>query len=174
MSDLFHELVPDDFVASVFETMAATERHTYQVLTKRPERMRDVLQRLQPLPLANVWLGTSIENNRWVARADALRETPAAVRFISAEPLLGAVDTLDLTHIDWVIVGGESGPRARRMDVEWAFDLVDACDRAGVACFVKQLGSVVARELGLSAKGGGEDLSVFPAGLRVRQMPVAA
>lgn len=184
MSDLFHELVPVEFIASVFATMAATPQHTYQVLTKRPERMRDVLAHLGAgaaemeaagaVPLANVWLGTSIENNRWARRADALRETPSAVRFISAEPLLGPLGELDLMGIDWLIVGGESGPRARRMNPQWALELVDACERAGVACFVKQLGSVLARELGLPAKGGGEDVSVFPAGLRVRQMPLAA
>ena len=179
MSDLFHELVPVDFIASVFATMAATPQHTYQVLTKRPERMRDLLLRWEAdvgetAPLSNVWLGTSIENNRWATRADALRETPAAVRFVSAEPLLGPVDELDLTDIDWLIIGGESGPRARRMDPVWALELVEACRDAGVACFVKQLGTVLARELGLPAKGGGEDVSVFPTGLRVREMPIAA
>lgn len=184
MSDLFHELVPADFIASVFATMAATPQHTYQVLTKRPERMCDLLVEWEAeaaemevpgaVPLANVWLGTSIENNRWVARAHALRDTPSAVRFVSAEPLLGPLDQLDLAGVDWLIIGGESGPRARRMNPEWALDLVDACERAGVACFVKQLWSVLARELGLPAKGGGEDVSVFPSGLRVRQMPLAA
>jgi protein gp37 len=171
MSDLFHELVPDGFVDEVFAAMMLAPRHTFQVLTKRPERMQkwasaswggyfeppedrgDVVRQTAfemsvPLaaippepwdwPLPNVWLGTSIENDRFVGRADALRETPAAVRFISAEPLLGPLPSLDLTGIDWLIVGGESGPGFRAMDPEWAIDLVARADAAGVAVFVKQ------------------------------------
>ena len=139
MSDLFHERVPDIFIARVWETMAHAHQHTFQVLTKRPERMRDwvisndilTTWRLGPPPaltawvIRNVWLGTSIENDRYVGRADALRETPAAVRFISAEPLLGPLPSLDLTGIDWLIVGGESGPGARPMDPVWVRELVE-------------------------------------------------
>jgi protein gp37 len=162
MSDLFHEEVPDSFIGLIFQTMAMATQHTFQVLTKRPERMRDYLLRSgtgEPgVPLSNVWLGTSIENRRYVYRADLLRETPAAVRFISAEPLLGPLvydegshvggyedanpifspagwsdrerfdgAPLDLTDIDWLIVGGESGPGHRPMRVEWVRDLRDAC-----------------------------------------------
>jgi len=159
MSDLFHELVPQAFIAEVFRQMAAADQHTYQVLTKRPERMRDVvghlyeeLDDLGPEPLPNVWLGTSIENARFVSRAAAVRETCAAVRFISAEPLLGPVaGDLDLTDIDWVIVGGESGPRHRPMKAAWARDLRNSCVAAGVAYFFKQWG-------GRTPKAGGREL----------------
>jgi protein gp37 len=152
MSDLFHERVPDNFIRDVFLTMAMAREHTFQILTKRPERMRDLLacnftpgwapglfaDDLWPLP--NVWLGTSIENDRFVGRADALRETPAAVRFISAEPLLGPLPSLDLTGIDWLIVGGESGQHSRKMDPEWVRDLRDRASAANVAFFFKQWG----------------------------------
>lgn len=194
MSDLFHEDIPDDYIARVFAAMAAAPKHIFMVLTKRPERMRDwfawegpsinrcgtvrnefdfhfasrcePMARLFPWPLPNVWLGVSIENRRFVDRADLLRQTPAAVRFISAEPLLGPLvptqrhdpaegfeceecqaraievwkdphrgmtwrcgrhrQALDLTSIDWLIVGGESGPGHRRIDPQWARDLRDA------------------------------------------------
>ncbi|HWJ49574.1 MAG TPA: phage Gp37/Gp68 family protein, partial [Solirubrobacteraceae bacterium] len=180
MSDLFHEEVPDYFIAQVFEVMEQAPQHTFQVLTKRPERMRQLLLAWSMdgggySPPANVWLGTSIENRRYVHRADLLRETPAAVRFISAEPLLGPLvhDTdvgmyndcshsvcdcpkrlgdpytpcwsdayegpeLDLTDIDWLIVGGESGPGHRRMDPWWVESLRDACETT--AFFFKQWG----------------------------------
>jgi protein gp37 len=153
MSDLFHELVPEEYVRRVFEVMAAAPRHTFQVLTKRPERMREVVERLyagaEPLP--NVWLGTSIENDRWVSRADAVRQSPAAVRFISAEPLLGPLPSLELAGIDWLIVGGESGPRHRPVDPEWVRDLRNRATAAGVAFFFKQWG-------GRTPKAGGRTL----------------
>jgi protein gp37 len=107
MSDLFHPKVPADFVAQVFEVMAETPQHIYQVLTKRPKRARQLLQGWSPSP--NVWLGVSVEDDRQVDRAVILREVPVAVRFLSCEPLLGPLPSLDLTEIDWVIVGGESG-----------------------------------------------------------------
>jgi protein gp37 len=145
MSDLFHELVPDAFIHGVFDRMAAADWHSYQILTKRPERMADVVKSYYalhpaPEPLPHVWLGTSIENERWTARADAVRQTPAAVRFISAEPLLGPLPSLDLTAIDWLIVGGESGAGARPMQTEWALDLRDQASRTGTAFFFKQWG----------------------------------
>jgi protein gp37 len=165
MSDLFHERVPAEFIDRVFATMALSPQHTFQVLTKRPERMAgylvgDGITRRPWIaeaaqtnidarwPLPNVWLGTSIENDRYVGRADALRETPAAVRFISAEPLLGPLPSLDLTGIDWLIVGGESGKGARPMDPEWVRDLRDRAVDAGVAFFFKQWG-------GRTPKAGG-------------------
>ncbi len=146
MADLFHEEVPEEFIHRVWLIMDAAKEHTFQVLTKRPERMREVLEwsclggRKWVLP--NVWLGVSIENNRWVGRADILRQTPAAVRFISAEPLLGPLPSLDLTGIDWLIIGGESGPKARPMDPAWARDLIERARAAGVAVFVKQMGGL--------------------------------
>ena len=151
MADLFHELVPFEYVDRVFTVMAATPRHTYQILTKRPERMKSFASRwlrTHREPLPNVWLGVSIENDRWAGRAELLRETPAAVRFISAEPLLGPLQDLDLSRIDWLIVGGESGPRHRPIDPEWPRDLRDRAIAAGVAFFFKQWG-------GRTPKSGG-------------------
>ncbi|MDR3638553.1 MAG: phage Gp37/Gp68 family protein [Isosphaeraceae bacterium] len=153
MSDLFHELVPDPYIRQVFDVMAQCPQHEFQVLSKRPERMCAVhrlwTERHGILP--NVWLGTSIENDRWVGRAGALRETPAAVRFISAEPLLGPLPSLDLTNIDWLIVGGESGVGHRPMEAGWVRDLRDRAVEAGVAFFFKQWG-------GRTPRVGGREL----------------
>ena len=138
MSDLFHEDVPEDYVAMVFDTMERASWHTFQVLTKRPERAAALSETLS-WP-ENVWLGTSVELQRWTSRLDSLRRTPAAVRFLSCEPLLGPV-SLDLTSIDWVIVGGESGHRARRMRPAWARALRNQCQEAKVPFFFKQWGA---------------------------------
>jgi protein gp37 len=169
MSDLFHARVPREFIGRVWDVMSRTPQHTYQILTKRPERMRRVLGTLPDglwdLPLPNVWLGTSIEDNRRVGRADYLRETPAVVRFISAEPLLGPLPSLDLTGIDWLIIGGESGPGARLMRLEWAYDLIAQARAAGTAVFVKQLGTVWA------GAGKGGDWAWWPEDLRIREYP---
>ena len=151
MSDLFHERVPASYIGRVLETMRAAEQHVFQVLTKRPGRMASVMSQLQPDPLDNVWFGTSIESDRYVWRADKVRATPAAVRFLSLEPLLGPLPSLDLTSIDWVIVGGESGPRHRRLDLGWVRDIRDRCAVEGVAFFFKQVG-------GRTPKAGGRDL----------------
>lgn len=149
MSDLFHEDVPDRFIRSVFEVMSATPRHTYQVLTKRSKRLVRIASDLE-WP-ANVWMGVSVESARYRFRIDHLRGVPAAVRFISAEPLLGPLGPVDLAEIDWVIAGGESGPRARRMDIAWGRDLRDQCIAAGVDFFFKQWG-------GRTPKSGGREL----------------
>lgn len=134
MSDLFHELIPDDFISEVFRVMEDLPQHTFQVLTKRPERAA-----IWPGPWpSNVWMGTSVENRRVISRIDRLRECPAAIRFISAEPLLGHLGRLDLVGIHWVIVGGESGPGHRMMDPEWARSIRDQCTDARVAFFFKQ------------------------------------
>lgn len=138
MSDLFHEAIPFDFIASVFRTMVAADHHVFQVLTKRHERLAELAPDL--LWPANVWMGVTIENRRFVDRADFLRKVPAAVRFISAEPLLGPLDGLDLHDIDWLIAGGESGPRHRRCDPEWIRALRDRCVAEDVAFFMKQWG----------------------------------
>ncbi|MBM0235916.1 phage Gp37/Gp68 family protein [Micromonospora sp. ATA32] len=231
MSDLFHARVPGEHIARVWQTMATTSRHTYQILTKRPERMRDWVNRCkvspngwithdgtdpggaydgtgiivgypeptwqpgldrgprggklrgrgQPRaygwPLSNVWLGTSIESDKHVGRADALRATPAAVRFISAEPLLGPLPSLDLTGIDWLILGGESGAGARPLNVGWFHDLVDKAQDSGTAVFVKQLGAVWAQDTHVAGqpvartdpKGG--KLEYLPKALRIREYP---
>jgi protein gp37 len=138
MSDLFHEEIPDDFITQVFEAMGRAHWHTFQILTKRHERLVELAGRLDWPP--NVWMGVSIENRRFVHRADFLREIPAAVRFISAEPLLGPLDGLDLTEIDWLIAGGESGPGHRPVSESSLLDLRDRCRREGVDFFFKQWG----------------------------------
>lgn len=149
MSDLFHEDVPNDFLHAVFEVMRATPRHTYQVLTKRSRRLVELSPEVD-WP-ANVWMGVSVENARYRFRIDHLRQVPAAVRFISAEPLLGPLGEVDMTNIDWVIAGGESGPAARPMDVAWGRELRDQCVDAGVKFFFKQWG-------GRTPKAGGREL----------------
>lgn len=139
MSDLFHQGVPTSFIADVFAVMAETPWHTFQVLTKRSKRMAQLAEVL-PWP-DNVWMGVSVETDRYLFRVDHLRQVPSAIRFISAEPLLGPLATLDLTLIDWVIVGGESGHQARPMHPEWVTALRDRCQDAGVAFFFKQWGA---------------------------------
>jgi len=233
MSDLFHARVPAGFVGRVWDVMGQTPQHTYQILTKRPERMRAWVQQwadrtgdrdadgphgMPPLPrgpeavrgaytsgrarlfadmldsmgeppegcayppydwmegwrfwpgdLFNVWLGTSIELDRYCRRADDLRETPAAVRFLSLEPLLAPLPSLNLSGIGWCIIGGESGRGARRMEAAWARDLIAQCREAGVPVFVKQLGSVLGRELNAGSKGGA--IEAWPEDLRIREFP---
>jgi protein gp37 len=183
MADVLHAKVPVDFVAQVWAVMALTPQHTYQVLTKRPERYVHVLDDscrcggghrpgidfrhlvadysrrlarspchqvdvLARWPLANVWLGTSIESDDYVRRADALRAAPAATRFLSLEPLLGPLPSLNLAGIDWVIVGGESGPGHRPLDLDWVRQIRDRCVALGIPLFFKQVG-------GRTAKAGG-------------------
>lgn len=138
MSDLFHEDIPFEFLERVFDTMRRAHWHTFQVLTKREDRLVELAPHL-PWP-ENCWMGVTIENRRFVHRADALRAVPAAVKFISAEPLLGPLERLDLTNIDWLIAGGESGHKARPMRLDWARDLRDRCVAENVAFFFKQLG----------------------------------
>jgi protein gp37 len=138
MSDLFHARVTTDFIRRVFAVMEATPRHTYQVLTKRPRRVARLADTL-PWP-KNVWMGVSIEDDSVAWRADQLRLVPAAVRFISAEPLLGPLDALDLSGIEWLIAGGESGPSCRSMDRTWVEDLRLKCSDVDVAFFFKQWG----------------------------------
>lgn len=138
MSDLFHEEVPVHFIRSVFREMADTPRHTYQVLTKRARRLVEIAP-LLPWP-RNVWMGVSVEDGGTVERLDYLRKVPAAVRFVSCEPLIGPLGTLNLDRIDWVIVGGESGPGARPMRPEWAREIRMACERRQVPFFFKQWG----------------------------------
>lgn len=139
MSDLFHEQVPTGYVQKVFATMAKADWHQFQVLTKRPERASSIASML-PWP-PNVWFGVSVESQRYVGRINTLREIPAAKRFLSLEPLLGPLTSLNLARVDWVIVGGESGPKARPMDGAWVVDIRNQCQKAGVAFFFKQWGS---------------------------------
>lgn len=153
MSDLFHADVPKRFIGAALGTMAEARQHTFQILTKRPGRMVKVLQELQPDPLPNVWFGTSIESDRYVKRADLLAEAPAAIRFLSLEPLLGPLPSLELTGIDWVIVGGESGPRHRPIDPAWVRDLRNRCLAEGIPFFFKQWGGRTPKAKGRSLDG---------------------
>ena len=146
MSDLFHEDVPAEFVQSVFDVMNRAQMHTFQVLTKRPGRVSALDARLDWSP--NIWLGTSIESARWLDRLDALKSARAATKFLSLEPLLGPLPGLDLSGIDWVIVGGESGPGARPMDADWVREIRDNCIDSGVPFFFKQWGGVFKKRTG--------------------------
>jgi protein gp37 len=161
MSDLFHEEIPVPFLEEVFATMRAAHWHTFQILTKRHERLVALCDGLDWPP--NVWMGVSIENRRFVHRAHALRAVPAAVRFISAEPLLGPLDGLDLTGIDWLIAGGESGPGHRRIDGDWVRDLRDRCAREDVAFFFKQWGGHRPKSNGRELDGRRWDQNPSPA-----------
>lgn len=145
MSDLFHEKVPEPFIRKVFSVMQQAEQHTFQVLTKRAERLVTLAPSL-PWP-RNVWQGVSIESQRYARRVDLLRQVPAAVRFLSVEPMLGPVD-IDLTGIHWVIVGGESGPKARPVERPWVRALRDQCRRTRVPFFFKQWGGVHKKRAG--------------------------
>jgi protein gp37 len=149
MSDLFHARVPLDYVQQVFEVMAETPRHTYQVLTKRAHRLARLAPQLSWPD--NVWMGVTVESDAVLDRVDDLRAVPAAVRFLSCEPLLGPLSGLDLTGIDWVISGGESGPNARPVEEKWLVELRDLCMEADVPYFFKQWG-------GRSPKAGGRIL----------------
>lgn len=140
MSDLFQENVSEEFIAAIWSVMKRARWHSFQILTKRPERMRAILSSGRFPVLPNVWLGTSVESDGWLDRIDALRETPARIRFISFEPLISAILEPDLTGIHWAIVGGESGPGARPMEAWWVEKLRDACVDQGVAFFFKQWG----------------------------------
>lgn len=153
MSDLFHEDVPEDFIRDVWSVMRTAHWHTYQVLTKRPERMAEILNRETGSPLSNVWIGTSVENADYKDRIADLRASPGAVRFVSFEPLLGGLGKLDLGDIHWAIVGGESGPGARPMDRAWVEEIRVACRRQGVAFFFKQWGGVRKKETGRELDG---------------------
>jgi len=160
MSDLFHEDVPDDYIERVCQVMEAANWHTYQVLTKRAMRLRGLLSgRLRRFrSITHVWWGVSVENRKHgVPRIDELRKSPAAVRFLSIEPLLEDLGTLDLSSISWVIVGGESGPRARPMDHAWVRSIRDQCKKSGVSFFFKQWGGVRKKQTGRTLDGRTHD-----------------
>lgn len=141
MSDLFHEKVSDTFIESVWRVMEDTPHHHYQILTKRPDRMATIVSERFGKILPNVWLGTSIENADVVGRIDDLRRVPAAIRFLSFEPLIGPVGNLDLTGVQWAIVGGESGRSARPIKEEWIDEIHDQCVAFETAFFFKQWGT---------------------------------
>lgn len=141
MSDLFHEQISDSFIEEVWRVMRNTPRHNYQILTKRPDRMAEFVKTKIKVVLPNVWLGTSVENLDVVDRIDSLREIPAAIRFISFEPLIGAVGKVNLRDIHWAIVGGESGAMARPIMEEWIDEIYDQCLVFETAFFFKQWGT---------------------------------
>jgi protein gp37 len=158
MSDLFHARVPLEFVHKVFEVISDTPQHTYQILTKRSSRLRKVADQVAWPP--NLWMGVSVENSTALTRVDELRVIPAALRFLSCEPLIGPLDGLDLDGIGWVIAGGESGPGHRPLNPAWVASIRDQCIRAGVPFFFKQWG-------GRTPKVGGRELD----GQQWDQMP---
>lgn len=151
MSDLFHEEVPFEFIQRVFDVMSRASWHTFQVLTKRSERLRDLSVEID-WP-SNVWMGVSIESQDYTFRANHLRETKAQVKFLSMEPLLGPITELDLSGIDWVIVGGESGPGARPLCKEWVVSIRNQCLERGVPFFFKQWGGVRRKRAGRILEG---------------------
>jgi protein gp37 len=151
MSDLFHPEIPNEFLLRVFAVMRDCPQHRFQVLTKRPARMAKIMPQLIGRlggVTPNVWLGTSVESRQYLGRVEALRSTPAAIRFLSLEPLLGPLPDLDLNGVQWVIVGGESGPGHRPIEPSWVCAIRDQCQAAGVAFFFKQWG-------GRTPKAGG-------------------
>ena len=151
MSDLFHESVPLDFIQKVFDVMRRASWHTFQVLTKRSNRLLDLSQVID-WP-TNVWMGVSVENSNYTFRIDHLRQTDAHIKFLSLEPLLGPLPDLDLHDIDWVIVGGESGPGARPIREEWVIDIRDQCLTSNVPFFFKQWGGVRRKRNGRMLRG---------------------
>jgi protein gp37 len=151
MSDLFHKDVPLDFIRRIFDVMTAASHHRFQILTKRSGRLARLADSLTWPP--NVWMGVTVENADYLPRIDDLRQTPAAVKFISFEPLLGPIDNIDLDRIDWVIVGGESGPRSRPMKPEWARAIRDQCLAEKVPFFFKQWGGPNKKQSGRSLDG---------------------
>jgi len=151
MSDLFHEKVPHGYIGEVFDVMRRTPRHRYQVLTKRAERILEMDASL--FWPQNVWMGVTVENADYQHRIDHLRECGARIKFLSLEPLLGPLPNLDLSGIDWVIVGGESGPGARPMKPEWALEIRNQCTKAGVPFFFKQWGGVFKKRAGRLLEG---------------------
>jgi protein gp37 len=153
MSDLFHPGVPDEFIERVWRVMVETPQHTYQVLTKRPDRMRKLLLNPSFSSAANIWIGTSVEDAAVLHRIEELRAIPGFIRFISFEPLIGPIGAVDLTDIDWAIVGGESGPRARSMEPNWVQQIEDRCRAYGTAFFFKQWGGTNKKAAGRTLNG---------------------
>lgn len=171
MSDLFHDSVPLAFIQKVFSTMNDCSRHTFQILTKRSARLAELSRQLTWGP--NIWIGVSVEDARVTSRIDELRQVPAAVRFISFEPLIGRVGALNLTGIDWAIVGGESGPHARPMSELWVAEIFDACRQSDTAFFFKQWGGVRKDLTGRVLNGRTYDEMPVPKNHQTRQTALA-
>jgi len=184
MGDLFHRAIPTSFIEDVYVEMENNPRHIFQVLTKRPERMRDFLKGRQGYPqdYGHIYHGATVENNEVaMARVPVLLDCPSQVRFLSCEPLLEELDIgfggvmpgrwqwLDSDSLNWVIIGGESGPGARMMYPHWALDIIEQCQMAGVKVFMKQFGSGWAKSNG--EKGKGKDMETWPEWARVQEVP---
>ena len=151
MSDLFHKDVPLEFIKKVFKVMNENGQHTFQILTKRPERLLRIQHHLHWSH--NIWMGVSVEDERVMHRIDILSQTNARTKFLSCEPLIGSLPNMNLQHIDWVIVGGESGRKARPMDPDWVLDIMDQCKEANVAFFFKQWGGPNKKKTGRLLNG---------------------
>jgi protein gp37 len=151
MSDLFHKDVPENFIKKIFETMRMASHHQFQILTKRSERLLELNKTIKWAP--NIWMGVSVENADYLYRVDHLRQTGAAIKFLSIEPLLGPLSDLNLESIDWVIVGGESGPHARPIQEEWVEAIKKQCIEKAVPFFFKQWGGVNKKKTGRTLKG---------------------
>jgi len=151
MSDLFHEKVPVEFIIKVFDVMRKASRHQFQVLTKRAERLAEISPYID-WP-SNVWMGVSVENSEYTYRIDYLRMTGAFIKFLSVEPMLGPIPEMNLAGIDWIIVGGESGPKSRRLDLNWVLDIRDKCIIADLPFFFKQWGGTNKKKAGRLLEG---------------------
>lgn len=163
MSDLFHKNVPLEFIQKVFDVMNKTPWHTYQVLTKRSDRLKELNKEL--IWGKNIWIGVSVENQEYTYRIEDLRNTGAYIKFLSIEPLIGPIRKLKLKNIRWVIVGGESGPKARPMNEEWVLDIKDQCKEAGVPFFFKQWGGTNKKKAGRILEGRTwDELPILKAG----------
>lgn len=151
MSDLFKEEIPEEFIYDVFSVMRQADWHQFQLLTKRPKRMIEIARSLSDWP-TNVWAGVSVESQAWIWRIDVLKELPAKIKFLSCEPLLGPLN-LVLDNLQWIIVGGESGPGARPMNIQWVRDIKEQCLEADVPFFFKQWGGVYKKKYGRELDG---------------------
>jgi Bacteriophage protein gp37 len=171
MSDLFHEKVPLPFIKKVFATMHACPQHTFQILTKRSARLAELAPQLDWAP--NIWMGVSVEDGRVLGRIDDLRKVPAAVRFLSCEPLIDSCGEMDLEGIDWVIVGGESGPGSRPMKIEWVRSIYRQCRAAKAAFFFKQWGGTRKDLTGRELNGRTYDAMPVPKNPEERRLEVA-
>jgi protein gp37 len=167
MSDLFHEEVPVEFIQKVFDIMGRAHRHRFQVLTKRSDRLLELSGSLTWA--ANIWMGVSVENSDYTFRIDNLRKTGAGIKFLSCEPLLGPLSGLNLQGIDWVIVGGESGPGARQMDASWVVDIRNQCQKAKVPFFFKQWGGLNKKKAGRELEG--QTWNEMPVGSKIASLP---
>ena len=153
MSDLFQDGVPPEFIAEVWNTMVTADQHVYQILTKRPENMKHLVESLSLKVAPHIWLGTSVESEKYIERISTLRNTPAAIRFVSFEPLLGPVGLVDLSGIHWAIVGGESGPGSRSIEQEWVDQIKSQCRKYDTAFFFKQWGGANKKAAGRKYRG---------------------